>query len=82
MWGLLEGDDITMWIPKGAYKRSALIRGNMVLLRLTQLYFYCNFFDTTLLFIPYPAKICIFKRLQQKFAPSYSYIKPTRRYLL
>ena len=54
MWGLLEGGasfsvDAQRW---GAYKRAALI-----LLVLAQLYFYCTFFYTTLLFIPYPATI-------------------------
>ena len=66
----------------GDYKRAVLIRGNMALLGLAQLYFYCTFFDTTLLFIPYPAKICAFKRLEQKFAHSSSYIKSIGRYLV
>ena len=62
MWGLFEGGayfnvDTQMC---DAYKRAALIRGNMILLGLELLYCYCTFFDTTLLFIPYPAKICTF----------------------
>ena len=67
-----------MWIPKEA----VLITGNMALLGLAQLYFYCTFFDTTLLFIPYPAKIYAFKRLEQKFPHSSSYIKSIGRYLV
>ena len=31
------------WYPKVSYKRVALIRGNMILLGLGQLYFYCTF---------------------------------------
>ena len=62
MWGLLEGGayfnvDTQMC---GTYNREALIRGNLILLGLAQLYFYFTFFDTILLFIPYPAKICAF----------------------
>ena len=65
----------------GAYKRAELIRGNIVLFGLVQFYFYSTFFLTFLLFIPYPAKICAFKKLEQKFAPSCSYIKSVGRYL-
>ena len=64
----------------GAYKRAGLITGNMVLFGLAQFYFYSVFFETVLRFIAYPAKICAFKKLEQKFAPSCSCIKSIGRY--
>ena len=45
-----------------AYKRVALSRGNMILAysRIGAALLLLNFSDITLLFIPYPAKICAF----------------------
>ena len=72
-----------MWITKGAL----LVRGRRLLEEIWYFsdwrsYTFLHFFDTTLVFIPYPANICAFKRLQQKFAPSFSYIKSIGRYLV
>ena len=74
---------ISMWITKGVL----LIRGRRLLEEIWYFsdwrsYTFLHFFDTTLVFIPYPANICAFKRLQQKFAPSFSYIKSIGRYLV
>ena len=62
MWGLLEGGAYfnVDTQRRGANKRVTIIRRNIILLGLAQIYFYCTFFDTTSLFIPYPAKIWAF----------------------
>ena len=78
----LRGVLIWMWIPKGVAltRRQHLLEEIWyILLRLAQLYFYCTFyytFETTLFFIPCPAKICAFQRLEQKI------IKSVGRYLV
>ena len=63
MRGLLEGGAYFKVDTQrcGAYKKLVLIRADMMLLGLVQLYFYCTFFDTTFLYLPYPAEICVFK---------------------